>query len=203
PATLQPEGARPRGGRLGRARRPGRGGVPDPARARAAGRGARPGRRIRPVPGRSAGLAVRRGGRGAPRRRGRPAPAGCAARRPGAATRLGWRRPVEAVGPLLDALTRAVDDMCSILDALGAIGDPRAIPAARIYATRKLLSRRRSAVEALRNLGDQEGLAEATARARLQLPVAMRAALASGTADAVDADAVEAVGPAIRGLGGQ
>ena len=75
-----------------------------------------------------------------------------------AAARLGWRRAPEAVGPLLDALPRAVDDTCAILDALGAIGDPRAIPALRDYATRKLLSRRRSAVEALRNLGDDEGL---------------------------------------------
>ncbi|HEX8201971.1 MAG TPA: hypothetical protein VF590_15960, partial [Isosphaeraceae bacterium] len=93
-----------------------------------------------------------------------------------AAQRLGWRRAREAVGPLLAALPRAVDDACALLDALGQIGDPRAIPAARDYAGRQLLSRRRSGVEALRNLGDAEGLAAALERARGQLPKPVRAA---------------------------
>jgi HEAT repeat protein len=120
-----------------------------------------------------------------------------------AAIRLGWRRSVQAVGPLLDALPRAVDDACCILDALGAIGDARAIPAVRAYATRKLLSRRRSAVEALRNLGDPEGLADAIARAREQLPGSVRAALDAIPAEDESAGAVEALAQAVRNLDGQ
>jgi hypothetical protein len=117
-----------------------------------------------------------------------------------AAARLGWLRAREAAGPLLDALPRAVDETCALLDALGAIGDPRAIPAVRDYATRKLLSRRRSAVEALRNLGDSVGLAEAIARAREQLPTPLRGAL-----DAIDphdsgAKSVETLAQAVRAL---
>src|SRR2546423_9567773 len=77
-----------------------------------------------------------------------------------AAIRLGWRRDPEAVDALLPLLPTAVDDVCSILDALGCLGDTRAVPVLREYAARKLLSRRRSAVEALRNLDDEEGLAE-------------------------------------------
>ncbi|MEA2632420.1 MAG: hypothetical protein QOE66_2639, partial [Chloroflexota bacterium] len=117
-----------------------------------------------------------------------------------AAARLGWRRAREAVGPLLDALPQAVDETCALLDALGAIGDPRALPALREYTARKLLSRRRSAVEALRNLGDAEGLAAAVARAREQLPEPLRAAI-----DAIDPHdhgpgAVETLAQAVRGL---
>ena len=120
-----------------------------------------------------------------------------------AAIRLGWQRSVEAVVPLLDALPGAVDDTCAILDALGAIGDPRAIPAARLYATRKLLSRRRSAVEALRNLGDEEGLAEAIERSREQLPDAVRAAFDAIPTEGGDAGEVEALAQAVKALDGQ
>jgi hypothetical protein len=117
-----------------------------------------------------------------------------------AATRLGWRRSVEAVGPLLEGLGRAVDDACSLVDALGMIGDPRAIPAVRQFAGRKLLSRRRSAVEALRNLGDGEGLAEAVARARESLPDPVLAAF-----DAIDpqgeaAAAIEPLAASVHAL---
>jgi hypothetical protein len=87
-----------------------------------------------------------------------------------AALLLGWRRSKAAVGPLMKAAESAVDDVCSIIDALGFIGDPRAIPLARSHAERKLLSRRRSGVEALRNLGDSEGLALARQRALDRLP---------------------------------
>ena len=59
-----------------------------------------------------------------------------------AAARLGWRRDPAAVEPLLAALPSAVDETCAILDALGAIGDKRAVPVLREYAKRKLLSRR-------------------------------------------------------------
>lgn len=91
-----------------------------------------------------------------------------------AALRLGWRRDPEAIDPLLAALPNAVDDVCPILDALGWLGDTKAIPVLREYAGRKLLSRRRSAVEALRNLDDEEGLAEARERAIALLPSTVR-----------------------------
>src|SRR5262249_9250844 len=60
------------------------------------------------------------------------------AKRAPAAARLGWRRERAAVDALIAALPNAVDDPCAILDALGAIGDARAIPAVRPYTTRKL-----------------------------------------------------------------
>jgi len=91
-----------------------------------------------------------------------------------AALRLGWMRSRDGVEPLLTSAGSAVDDICSIMDALGAIGDSRAIPALRQQATRKLLSRRRSAVEALRNLGDAEGLATAKKLALERLPESVR-----------------------------
>jgi HEAT repeats len=94
-----------------------------------------------------------------------------------AAQRVGWRRDVEAVDHLLAVLPQAVDDTCAILDALGAIGDERAVPVLREYAARKLLSRRRSGVEALRNIGDEEGLEEARQRALERLPADLRALL--------------------------
>src|SRR5439155_21632397 len=56
-----------------------------------------------------------------------------------AAARLGWRRERAAVDALIAALPGAADATCAILDALGAIGDPKAIPVVRPYTTRKLL----------------------------------------------------------------
>ncbi|QDV38455.1 HEAT repeat domain-containing protein [Tautonia plasticadhaerens] len=100
-----------------------------------------------------------------------------------AAARLGWRRDRGAVGPLIAALASAEGETCALLDALGAIGDPVAIPAVRPFAGRKLLSRRRSAVEALRLLGDLEGLAEHADRIRATLPEPLLTAL-----DAIDPD---------------
>jgi hypothetical protein len=123
-----------------------------------------------------------------------------------AALRLGWRRTREAVPKLLDLLPAAVDETCAILDALGAIGDPRAIPAVRDYAGRKLLSRRRSAVEALRQLGDTEGTDQARRRARERLPAPALAALdAAESSPAPDAaaglaQAALAQGPQEQGL---
>ncbi len=70
------------------------------------------------------------------------------------AQRIGWRQDRKYVDTLLARLPLAVDDLCSIVDALGAIGDPKAVDAVKEIAQRKLLSRRRSGVEALRNLGD-------------------------------------------------
>lgn len=93
------------------------------------------------------------------------------------ALRLGRARVSAAVDPLLTALAGSTEEACSLLDALGLLGDPRAIPAVRPYAERKLLSRRRSGVEALRNLRDQEGLAAARERAAAELEPPVRAAL--------------------------
>lgn len=90
-------------------------------------------------------------------------------RRAQVALRLGRARATVALDPLLAALQGATDEACSLLDALGLIGDPRAADAIRPWAERKLLSRRRSAVEALRNLGDQVGLAAAMKRGVAEL----------------------------------
>ena len=96
-------------------------------------------------------------------------------KRASAAQRLGWMRAKDAVEPLIAALSSSGDDACTILDALGEIGDARAIPAVRPWAERKLLSRRRSAVEAMRKLADAPGLALARTRALERLPDAVRA----------------------------
>jgi hypothetical protein len=104
-----------------------------------------------------------------------------------AASRLGWMREPEAVDALIDALPKAVDDVCVMVDALGVLGDPRAIPIARQYAARKLLSRRRSGAEALRNLGDSEGLADVKNRALERLPATVRAELEPLDMEAVGA----------------
>ena len=96
-----------------------------------------------------------------------------------AALRLGWRRERSAVGPLLAALERKKRDAPAILDALGWIGDDQAIDAIRPYAERKLLSRRRSGVEALRNLGDAVGLADARQRGLERLPANVVSVLAT------------------------
>lgn len=92
------------------------------------------------------------------------------ARRARAALILGWKRATETVEPLIAASEAAIDDVCSIVDALGSIGDASAIPTARKLAERKLLSRRRSGVEALRKLGDTEGIAQARQRGIERLP---------------------------------
>lgn len=99
-----------------------------------------------------------------------PQPAG----RARAALRLGWRRCPEAVEKIISLLPQTVDESCSFLDALGMIADVRAVPVLREYAARKLLSRRRSAVEALRRIGDSEGLNEAHQRALERLPDNLR-----------------------------
>jgi hypothetical protein len=57
------------------------------------------------------------------------------------------------------------------------LGDPAAIPAVREIASRKLLSRRRSGVEALYHLGDAEGLQTVHQRALNELPDDVRTAV--------------------------
>jgi hypothetical protein len=120
-----------------------------------------------------------------------------------AAARLGWLGSLEAVPHLLDAVPDAVDDICSILDALGAIGDARAIPLLRQQAARKLLSRRRSAVEALRNLADADGLAEARLRALERLPASVRDQLALIEQTGETANKIAALAQSVQALGPQ
>jgi hypothetical protein len=110
-----------------------------------------------------------------------------------AAARLGWLGDTTAVPALLLAADNQGTDLSSIVDALGRLGDARAIPLCRAEAARKLLSRRRSGVEALRSLGDAQGLAEATQRAHERLPDAVRLALLAASADDTSAAAVQSV----------
>lgn len=97
------------------------------------------------------------------------------------AIRVMWRQNKAAVDPLLDLAEKAIQanrgEACIYIDALGRLGDPRAIPLARRMAEKKNLSRRRSGVEALRNLGDKEGLAAARQRGFERLPPAVQQAL--------------------------
>jgi hypothetical protein len=117
-----------------------------------------------------------------------------------AAARLGWRGDPEAVDHLLALLPQAVDDVCAILDALGALGDTRAVPVLREYAERKLLSRRRSAVEALRNLDDEEGLDEVRKRALERLPASVRDLLGSLGEDDASQPSVTRLAQAVQAL---
>jgi hypothetical protein len=119
-----------------------------------------------------------------------------------AALGLGWRRAGEAVEPILAAIPKAVDEICSYLDALGAIGDPRALPILREQASRKLLSRRRSAVEALRNLGDTAGLAAARLQALERLPPSVRQVLEALDQENVDLGPVQTLAQAVLALEG-
>jgi hypothetical protein len=82
-----------------------------------------------------------------------------------------------AARAILQRLPEAVDELCSYVDALGYLGDPAAIPAVREIASRKLLSRRRSGVEALYHLGDAEGLQTVHQRALNELPDDVRTAV--------------------------
>jgi hypothetical protein len=122
------------------------------------------------------------------------------AQRARAALRLGWRRSVEAVPKLLALLPGSVDDLCSMIDALGAIGDARAIPGLRPHLTRKLLSRRRSAVEALRILNDAVGLAIAQQLGLDRLPPMVKALVESPGGAGPIVDAVKGLPQTQQGL---
>lgn len=117
-----------------------------------------------------------------------------------AARLLGLKSCKDYVEVLIARVPQATDDTCSIMDALGRMGDARAIPVLREQATRKLLSRRRSAVEALRNLGDAEGLAAARQRTLEQLGPKVRDALNS--ADESPQKAVESAANLALALNG-
>ncbi len=117
-----------------------------------------------------------------------------------AAARLGWLGDPAAVGPLLMAAELQGTDLPSIVDALGRLGDAKALPVCRAEASRKLLSRRRSGVEALRNLGDTVGLAESLQSARERLPAAVATALAAAQPDDVSEAAVQSVVAQFKGI---
>lgn len=103
-----------------------------------------------------------------------------------AATRLAWRHEASAVEPLIKLLDKPKDDVSTIVDALGWIGDVRAIPAVRLEAEKKLLSRRRAGVEAQRNLGDLDGLKASRDRAIERLPESVKSeATAAGVEKAL------------------
>ena len=108
-----------------------------------------------------------------------------------AATRLAWVGGPDAVSALLAALPNARDDLCAIIDALGQLGcdthpqRQQVIDTLRPFAERKLLSRRRSAVEALRQLDDTDGLQAHSMRTLQQLPPPIRDALTASGATAM------------------
>lgn len=115
-----------------------------------------------------------------------------------AAGRLFWYAVPAACEPLLVALAEANEEACAVLDALGRCGDERAVTAVAEQASRKLLSRRRSGVEALIRLGNTDALEVATQRVRGELPELVVAAVDLGNPDAVGT-AVDEVEPKRRG----
>ncbi|MFO0629859.1 MAG: hypothetical protein U0325_30095 [Polyangiales bacterium] len=104
-----------------------------------------------------------------------------------AARAAGWLRERALVDALLTAGAAAGPDLSTVVEALGRIGDARALPLLREEAERKLLSRRRAGAEALRVMGDAVGLAGVTQRARERLPDAVRDAWDRGDAAALEA----------------
>ncbi len=121
-------------------------------------------------------------------------------RRAHAAARLGWRRETDAVPDLLVAATLQGTELSSYVDALGRIGDARGVPLARAESARKLLSRRRAGVEALRSLGDSAGLAEATQDTLGRLPPALASLVQSTAPTATDPDTLAAFEAAVKPL---
>lgn len=121
------------------------------------------------------------------------------AKRAHAARRLARLRHGPAVEPLLQLLEKPKEDVSTAVEALGVLRDPRAIPAVRVEAERKLLSRRRAGVEALRLLEDNDGLSAARKRALERLSEPVRAAVANGQTSAI-VDALRALDVKERGL---
>jgi len=133
-------------------------------------------------------------------------------RRANAAARLGWRREADAVPDLLVAASLQGTELSTVVDALGRVGDARGVPLARSEAARKLLSRRRSGVEALRSLGDTVGLDTAAHDALGRLPPGLASLVqttAPGSTDPTHLAAFEAavkplppkeLGPALDAL---
>ncbi|MEZ4405727.1 MAG: HEAT repeat domain-containing protein [Polyangiales bacterium] len=117
-----------------------------------------------------------------------------------AAGRLGWMAEPDAVPALLEAAKRSESDLSNIVDALGRIGDPRGVDLAREESERKLLSRRRAGVEALRNLGDSAGLDAAVTRALARLPDVARDLIESADPDDTDPHTLDAVDATLKGV---
>lgn len=113
-----------------------------------------------------------------------------ARRRALAALRLGWIGDRVAVDPLIDRAALEGTELSCVVESLGRLGDAAAVPLARGEAARKLLSRRRAGAEAVRALGDAEGMAEVTQRAIERLPQAMRDAWKAVDGSVVDEDAL-------------
>ncbi len=109
------------------------------------------------------------------------------------ALRLGWLKHPTAAKIILARLPDAVDELCAYTDALGYLGEPAAIPAVREVAARKLLSRRRSGVEALYNLADAEGLKAVHERALAELPEEVRTAVE-------ESDSAEKIAEALKNI---
>jgi len=117
-----------------------------------------------------------------------------------AAANLGWRRASDAVPALLAAATAATSELPIIIDALGRIGDARALAICREQASKKLLSRRRSGVEALRRLADHEGLAQARVEGLARLPEAIATLLGSLDESQERADQIQTLSVAMLAL---
>jgi hypothetical protein len=123
------------------------------------------------------------------------------AKRAHAALRLSWLKEARAVPPLLKLLDKPKEEVSTVVEALGRIGDAQAVPAVRVEAERKLLSRRRAGVEALALLQDASGLAAARTRALERLPDPVRAVVTSAAVDAAAiANALTALDAKERGL---
>jgi hypothetical protein len=124
-------------------------------------------------------------------------------RRALAALYLGRRRCREAVPALIAAADGAIDEVCSIIDALGAISDARAVPLVQTFASRKLLSRRRSGVEALRRLGDDAALEQVLQQLRQRLEPTLQTALDEIDGQDDEAQAAAALEKAVLELPGK
>lgn len=120
-----------------------------------------------------------------------------------AAQRLAWRREKSAVDLLLKLTEKPKDDISTVVEALGMIGDPRAIPAIAAEAEKKLLSRRRAGVEALRSLAAfpeaQAALEVSRERALERLPDGVKAVVDVASEQALT-EALLAVESRERGL---
>jgi hypothetical protein len=114
------------------------------------------------------------------------------------AMRVGWLKRADLVPRLIALGNGGTSEVCSILDALGMIGAAAALPFVRQQATRQQLARRRSAVEALRNLGDADGLADALKRSREQLAPAVRATLATDSTQSAETSVAALVAAVLK-----
>lgn len=116
-----------------------------------------------------------------------------------AALRAGWRKATTLVDQLI-AQAESAPEVCSLLDGLGRLGDAKAAPLLRAYAGRKLLSRRRSAIEGLIRLGDETGLAEVRAQLEAAMADPIRDALRANALDCVTKSGLDALQVALEAV---